>query len=130
WRRSIVVSASTPLPACPMTSMPPTSPSRKPSSSRASCSSSTRTARSVSSMSGGDPFRDGELGNLDAGARAFTRHAGELQLTVRAVDRAQALVDVAQADPAAERMLETLLGHPEPIVVHLDDGVSAVDRRD
>ena len=51
-------------------------------------------------------------------------HAVELQLVVGAVDRAQPLVDVAQADAAAERLLEPLLGHPEAVVVHFDDRVA------
>ena len=50
---SMTRSASMPLPACPTTSTPSSCPSRKHSSSRASCSSSTTIVRSgsVPSMS-------------------------------------------------------------------------------
>ena len=45
----------------------------------------------------------------------------QLQVVVRAVDRAEPFVDVAQADAVAQRVLEPLLAHPQPVVVHLDD---------
>ena len=47
--------------------------------------------------------------------------AGELQAIGRAVDRAQSLVDVAQADAAAEGFFKPIAGHPQPVVVHFDD---------
>src|SRR5438093_464268 len=120
-RRSIAVSASMPLPAWPSTSTPPIWPSRYPSSSLANCSSSTRRARK--SILRRYPLRQAEFRNLDAGAGALARHARQAQVIVCAVDRPQALVDVAEADPAAQSLLEALLGHPEAIVVHLDDRV-------
>ena len=48
----------------------------------------------------GDLRRHDELRNHDARARALAGHAVELQLVVGAVDHAQPLVDVAQADAA------------------------------
>src|SRR5258708_23858039 len=121
-RRSMVVSASIPFPAWPSTSTPPIRPSRYPSSSRASCSSSTSTARK--SILRRNPLGQSEFWNLDAGTGALARHARELQVVVGAVDRAEALVDVAQADATAQRLLQTLLGHPEAVVVHFDERVS------
>src|SRR5436190_16166278 len=96
-------SASPPLPACPTTSTPPTCCSRKHNSSRASCSSSTTMARSVSALaiSSGNPRRDRQIGKHDPGARALTRNAVELELVIGAVDHAEALVDVPQPDAAA-----------------------------
>src|SRR6266536_1739327 len=126
-RRSIVVSASMPLPAWPSTSTPPIWPSRYPSSSRASCSSSTSTARK--SILRRYPLGQPEFRNLDARAGALPGHAGELQVVVRPVDRAQALVDVAETDAAAHGLLQTLLGHPEPVVVDRDHRVSFGDAR-
>src|SRR6266545_3166081 len=125
--RSMVVSASTPLTAWPITSTPPTRPSRKPSSSRASCSSSTSTARK--SILRRHPLGQPEFRNLDARAGALPWHAGELQVVVRPVDRAQALVDVAETDAASHRLLQPLLRHPEPVVVDLDHRVPFGDAR-
>src|SRR5476649_670739 len=127
--RSIVVSASTPLPACPTTSTPPIWPSRYPSSSRASCSSSTTTA--FKSILRCHALGNRELGNFNGSRRALPGHAPQLQLVVLAVNRAEPLVDVAEPDAAVERMLEPVLAHPEAVVVHLDDGVAVLeDRRD
>src|SRR3954454_8539965 len=99
----MIRSASTPLPACATTSTPPSWPSRKQSSSRASCSSSTTTARSGSvwSMSGGDPCRHDQLRDHDSCAGPLPRDAVELKLVVGAVDHLQPLVDVAQTDARA-----------------------------
>src|SRR3990170_5846737 len=124
-RRSMVVSASTPFTAWPTTSTPPTWPRRYPSSSRASCSSSTRTARK--SISGNHAFGQGELRNFDARARALAGDARQLQTIVRPVDRPQAFVDVAQADAAAERGLEPFLAHAQSIVQDFDDRVAVAD---
>src|SRR5437667_6239971 len=125
WSRSIVVSASRPLPAWPITSPPPTWPRRYPSSSRASCSSSTRTAFKLTALSSRLSSRHalgrGELRDLDAGAGAGARHARELEVIIRAVDHPQALVHVAQPDAVAEREAQALFRHAEPIVVDLDD---------
>ena len=46
-----------------------------------------------------------------------------------AVNGAQSLVDVAQADPVAQRVLEPLLGHAEAVVAHFDDDVLVADHR-
>src|SRR5712692_4189287 len=137
WSRSIVVSASTPLPAWAMTSTPPTWPSRYANSSRASCSSSTRTARTsiLCTMRdaqaqwplGRDPFWDGQLGNLDARARPVARDALELELIVGAVNGPQALVDVAQPDPTAQRAFQSFFGHPEAVVFDFDDRVAVAE---
>src|SRR5436190_22206274 len=126
---SIVVSASTPLPAWPITSMPPTCPSRYPSSSRASCSSSTRTAFNSMSPSRGHPFGKGHERDLDDRQRAASRLARQLDPAAGAVDRPQPLVDVAQADAAAAGLLEALLRHAEAVVVDLDDGAAVARRR-
>src|SRR5438105_9437368 len=123
---SIVVSASMPFPAWPITSTPPTCPSKYPSSSLASCSSSTRTARR--SMLRGYPFRNRQQRYLDAGGCPLPGLARELDLAVRAVDGPQALVDVAQADAAAVGALEPVFdhvgAHAQPIVVDLDNRVA------
>ena len=116
---SITCSASRPLPAWPTTSTPPICPSRKHSSSRASCSSSTTTraecCRSLPCQAL-HPRRDDQLGNLDAGAGAFAGHAVELQLVVGAVDDAQPLVDVAQADAAGLHAARRCVGlMPTPL---------------
>src|SRR5262245_16098153 len=120
---SIVVSASTPLPAWPTISTPPTWPSRKPSSSRANCSSSTTTVRR-SAMSGGHPLDDGHVRNLDLRARALSGRARQLQAVLHAVDGPQPFVDVAEADAVAERAFQPIFTHADPIVADLDDGVA------
>src|SRR2546422_392614 len=53
--------------------------------------------------------------------RRLARHALELQLVMRPVNRPQPPVHVAQTDAVAEGALQPLLGHPQSIVVHLDD---------
>src|SRR5947209_8743506 len=116
-----------PLPAWPITSTPPIRPSRYPSSSRASCSSSTTTARK--SILRGHRLVDGELGDLDRRPRARAGNALELQLVMLAVDRAQPFVDVAQSNTAVERMLEPVFRHADAVVVHLDDGVAVREHR-
>ena len=50
-------------------------------------------------------------------------------MVVGAVDRPQPLVDVAQADAAAEGLFEPLLAHAQAIVVDLDDRVSVAPQR-
>ena len=104
---SITCSASTPLPAWPTTSTPPISPSRKHTSSRASCSSSTTTGpmrrRSPSCR---NPRRHDQLRDHDPRAGAFAGNAIELQLVVRAVDHPQPLVDVAEPDAAGLHPLD------------------------
>src|SRR5439155_17836889 len=99
----MAVSASRPLPASPITSTPPTRPSRYPSSSRASCSSSTSTARrsivsygdentkrkeeshrlilrDSAAPSGRHPLGNRQFRNLDRGRGATAGHARELEL--------------------------------------------------
>src|SRR5574338_1212521 len=99
---SISLSASIPFAACPTTSRSPMRPSWKHNSSRANCSSSTTTTwRGATDgavlgdvMSGGDPFLDQQLRDLDARHRALARLAVDLQLVVLAVDHLEPLVDV------------------------------------
>src|SRR5947209_14582670 len=102
--------------------MPSIRPSKYPSSSRASCSSSTRTARN--SMLRRHAFGQPQLGNLHAGAGPLAGGAGQLQLIVGAVDSAEPLVHVAQADAAAQRVLQAFFSHPQTVVMHFDDGVA------
>src|SRR5436190_4498440 len=146
----MAVSASRPLPASPITSTPPTRPSRYPSSSRASCSSSTSTARrsivsyghentktrkrkeeshrlilrDSAAPSGRHPLGNRQFRNFDRGRGATAGHARELELIVRAVNRAQPFVHVAEADAFTQHLFQAILAHPEPIVVDLDDGVA------
>src|SRR6266853_1494036 len=121
--RSIVVRASTPLPAWPMTATPPICPSRNPSSARASCSSSTRTARRSMTLRR-HAFGNRQLGNLQTDGGALAGHALQLELVVGAVNGSKALVDVAEADAAAERAIEPFLSHPEAVVYDFDNRVA------
>ena len=134
WYSSITRSASTPFPAWPRISTPPSCSSRKHSSSRASCSSSTTTVRRsfsevprraviyAISLAG----RHAELRDDDPRARALAGHAVELQLVVRAVDDAQALVDVAQPDAGALHAPGVGRRDPDAVVDDVDDRVVAV----
>src|SRR5919197_1148161 len=110
-----------------MISTPPTCPSRNPSSSRASCSSSTSTARK--SILRRHPFGNRQLGNVHGRDGAAAGDARQLQGIIRAVDRAEPLVDVAQADAAVERMLEPLFAHAEAVVVDFDGSVAVANLR-
>ena len=100
---AIVSRAAGPSSACATTSTPGIWPRRKHNSSRASCSSSTTTVRSISAgiVSGRNARRHDHLRNDDARAGALAGDAIELELVVGAVDDAQALVDVLQPDAAA-----------------------------
>src|SRR5262245_18563428 len=110
-----------------MTSTPPSCSSRYPSSSRANCSSSTRTARK--SISGRHALGNRELGDLDARPGALAGNAPQLELTPLAVNRAEPLVHVAQPDALADRLLELLLAHAEAVVVNFDDHLTVAQRR-
>src|SRR5919198_3003556 len=101
-----------------MISTPPTCPSRNPSSSRASCSSSTSTARK--SILRRHPFGNRHMGNVYARDGSAAGDARQSQMVIRAVNRAEPLVHVAQPDAAVERMLQALFAHAEPVVVDLD----------
>ena len=98
-------------------------PSRKHNSSRASCSSSATTAVSEARWpSRGDLLAAAsEHGNLDAGAGALAGRAREREAAGGAVEHAQPLVDVAQADAARQRVLQPLVGDAEAVVFDLDD---------
>src|SRR5579864_3911197 len=126
-RRSIAVRAYRPLPAWPTISTPPIWPSRYPSSSRANCSSSTSTARK--SILRRHPFMDGQLGDFDARRRPEPGHARQLQLVIRPINRLEPFVDVAQPDAAVERLVQTLLRHPQAVVMHFDDHVGVAQPR-
>src|SRR5437016_6143556 len=110
-----------------MISTPPTWPRRNPSSSRASCSSSTSTARK--SILRRHPFGNRQLGNIHDRDGAAAGDARQLQGVVRAVDRTEPLVDIAQADAAVERVLEPLLAHAEAVVVDFDRRVAVANLR-
>ena len=91
-----------------------------------------RQARAAAASSIGqarDPRRHDQLGDHDARARAFAGHAIELQLVIRAVDHAQALVDVAQADAAAALTRSGVIGRDADAVVDdVDDRVAVLAR--
>ncbi len=71
-----------------------------------------------------------ELRNDDARARAFAGHAVELQLVVGAVDDAQPLVDVAQADAAAGLTRSASIGgDADAVVDDVDDRVAVLRAR-
>src|SRR5206468_6261680 len=76
----------------------------------------------------GDPRGDYQLGDDNPRARAFARHAVELELIVCAVDDAQAFVDVAQADSAGIDSIGVIRRNADAVVDDVDDGVAVVPR--
>src|SRR6185295_11660671 len=88
-----------------------------------------RRAGRAGPWSRGDALGQRQIGNLDAGAGALAGDAPQLELVVGAVDGAEPFVDVAQADPVAERVAELILGHAQPVVEDLDERAAVADER-
>ena len=64
-------------------------------------------------------FRD-QFGHLDADQRAGAGAAGDLKAEIGAIEHAQALVNVADADAVHVDLRHALLGNPHAVIFHLD----------
>src|SRR6188508_3108731 len=79
-----------------------------------------RAGRSCRELSGGERERD-----LDARNGALAGRADQREAAAGAVEHAQALVDVAEADARRERLRHALVGNPQAVVFDLDDREAA-----
>ncbi len=75
-----------------------------------------------------DVFRGHQLGNFDADARALAFAAGNIHSEIVAVEHAQALVHVADADSILKHLRHALGRNPDAVVFDFNDQAAVLRR--